>query len=164
MRKASGAEVFRSLARVLGGASLLGMTACSFRAETFILAAGTEHGWVTIEQGHEGCQPWRLGTIFTTVEIPVSRVVCTSTATYHGLAYDRYFLADGHGGLTRLAIGDQVHRREGFSYGSLGDRCQASGIRFYFGTATELKQNPSPTPPPEFVAQYHPGCQGSVLW
>src|SRR6266436_3333509 len=103
--------------RELGGSSAIVLvvltmtlfsTACSFRVETYVLAPGTEHGWVTIEQGNSTCPALPAPGFFNTISIPRSRILCTSSPTYRGWFSDRYHLAKSDGSWTILKIGDLV--------------------------------------------------------
>ena len=143
---------------VIGLGALALSSACSFRVETFAIPAGTEHGWVTIEEGNSTCPAaWAEG-MFVTVDVPRSRVLCTSNPTYRGWSYDRYFVLEPDGSRSRLGIGQLIHQRSTFTHEGVGKDCTLTGSQFFFGTREELTTSNAIFQDQDYLRQHHPGC------
>ena len=138
------------------------LPSCSFRVQTFVLAPGTDHGWVTIEQGNSTCPSLPESSVFHTINIPESHFLCTSSPTYLGWGYERYALLDSDGSLTPLKIGDLIHQRTSFIVGELGRPCNFSGIQFFYGPRGSIAGAKPLLDDPEFLTRYHPDCPGAV--
>src|SRR5258705_12274063 len=138
------------------------LAGCSFRVQTFVLAPGTQHGWVTIEQGNSTCPSLPEANVFDTINIPESRVLCTSSPTYRGAVYERYALLDSDGSSSSLKIGDLIHQRTSFTVGELGRPCNFSGIEFFYGPRGSITGNNAMLNDPAYLARYHPDCPGAV--
>ena len=146
---------------VAGSVTLL-LAGCSFRVQTFVLAPGTQHGWVTIEQGNSTCPSLPESTLFHTINIPDSRVLCTSSPTYLGWQYQRYALLDSDGSSNPLKIDDLIHQRTTFTVGELGRPCNFSGIQFFYGPRGSITGNNPVLHDPAYLTRYHPDCPGAV--
>jgi len=147
---------------VVAASATLLLAGCSFRVQTFALAPGTQHGWVTIEQGNSTCPSLPEAAVFHTINIPESRVLCTSSPTYFGGVYERYALLDSDGSSSALEIGDRIHQRTSFTVGELGRPCNFSGIHFFYGPGSSITGGNPTLNDPAYLTRYHPDCPGTV--
>jgi hypothetical protein len=147
---------------VVAASATLLLPGCSFRVQTFVLAPGTQHGWVTIEQGNSTCPSLPEATVFHTISIPESRVLCTSSPTYLGGVYERYALLDTDGSSSPLKVGDLIHQRTSFTVGEPGRPCSFSGIQFYYGPRDSISGNNALLNDQAYLARFHPDCPGAV--
>ena len=147
---------------VVAGYATLLLAGCSFRVQTFVLAPGTQHGWVTIEEGNSTCPSLPEATVFHTINIPESRVLCTSSPTYLGRVYERYALLDSDGSSSALKIGDLIHQRASFTVGEPGRPCNFSGMEFFYGPRDSITGNNPTLNDAAYLARYHPDCRGAV--
>jgi hypothetical protein len=131
---------------------------CSFRTETYLLASGTSHGWVTIEQGNFTCPASQVGLFI----IPASRYLCTSTPTYHGWAHVRYELENADGSRSVLKFGEDIRQRAAFVIGELGQPCYISGTEFFYSSSEELSAS-SASFRDRIDLTKRPDCEGHVL-
>jgi hypothetical protein len=147
---------------LLAAYATLLLAGCSLRVQTFVLAPGTQHGWVTIEEGNSTCPSLPEATVFHTTNIPESRVLCTSSPTYLGGVYERYALLESDGTSSALKIGDLIHQRSSFTVGELGRPCNFSGIQFFYGPRDSITGNNSTLNDPAYLTRYHPDCREAV--
>jgi len=134
------------------------LSLCACRVDAYVLAPGTEHGWVTIEEGNTSCPAQPAAFLYVAFQVPRSREACTSTATYDGWHFVRYYLTHDDGHSSRLKLDDMIHNPEFFAVGQMGTRCFFSGTHFFFGTAEELETTPPAAFSLEYKTSHHPEC------
>jgi len=150
-------SLLRSRGRIAITLAIIG-TVCACRVNSYVLAPGSEHGWVTVEEGNSSCAAQRIDQWRTTFAISRTRIACTSTPTHQGWEFNRYYLAQPDGSAIRLGADELIHRRSFFAVGQLGSPCFYSGTQFFFGTLQELSTSQPVAFSSEYKLEHHSEC------
>jgi hypothetical protein len=141
----------------------LTLQACGpLRVHTYLIAADTEPGWVTIEYGNPRCPALVDGIFGREFLIPKSRYLCTSSQRYEGLHRAKYYLIDSNNNRTSLNESERIFKPESFFWkeGSLEQGlpdCNVTGDEFFYGPKDKLTYDNPIRKDPEFL-KLHSDC------